>query len=78
MHESLKKLDPNKTFNVIQKEILDLEYCSKCYEERYPECEIKEKCKDFIKLLRELAPHYQHIRSLLRRIYNIRSINIWR
>jgi len=77
LHNSLRNLDPIKNFNFIQRDILDLEYCNKCFEETYPECEAREKCKDIIKLLRDLAPHFQHIRSLLRRIYNIRSINIW-
>ena len=77
LHEALHKLNPNKNFHDLQKEIMDFEYCNKCFQENYPACDLKGKCKDYIKFLRVLAPHFQHIRTLLRRVYIIRSICIW-
>jgi hypothetical protein len=34
-------------------------------------------CNDKVKLLLLLSPHYQKIRTLIRRIYDIRSSNVW-
>jgi hypothetical protein len=35
------------------------------------------KNDDHLKLINALVPHYQHMRILSRRIYEIRELNIW-
>ncbi len=38
---------------------------------------LAKKCNDHLKLINALVPHYQHMRALSRRIYEIRQLNIW-
>ena len=40
-------------------------------------CDVMEYCEDKLKLLLNLSPHYQKLRTIIKRIYEIRSLNLW-
>jgi hypothetical protein len=76
LHMSLSKLNPELELFDLQNSIVQFEHCSKCFKNEYPSC-VGKKCNDHLKLINALVPHYQHMRTLSRRIYEIRQLNIW-
>lgn len=70
----LKKLVPSYHLINFQKNFILFETCTECY--KLNDCPLRDECKDNIKLLINLSSHYQDLRSLTRRIYEIRQIII--
>jgi hypothetical protein len=68
LHMSLSKLNPELELFDFQNSIVEFEHCCKCFKNEYPSC-VGKKCNDHLKLISALAPHYQHMRTLSRRIY---------
>lgn len=72
LHIALSKLNPEKELHLLQNALIKFENCQQC-EDDYINCENNETCSDKLRLLLKLMPHYQHIRTLVRRIYSINS-----
>ena len=69
------KVDMNIT--ELQEAIVRLENCKKCSKMKANGCRTIEFCTDLFRVLLNISPHYQRLRTLLRRLYEIRSLNIW-
>ena len=77
IYTAMKKLEPTGGLQKMKKAFLQLEYCRGCNPNSYPECMLGDNCRDIIKLLREVAPHWRGVRVLLRRIYKLRECLMW-
>jgi hypothetical protein len=54
---------------------MELEDCK--YFQNNISCQNISYCNDLFNILNKLAPHFEKIRFLLRKLYELRSINIW-
>lgn len=80
LHQSLMNLTRTELTAVenlanLQSEILNFDNCSYCKSTNYKECALGNSCRDKLRLLRKLSPHFAGIRTLLRKIYRVREIN---
>ena len=81
LHLSLKKLSKCcNDYSKLRKELINLEFCDNCSTYSL-KCIINSNgtliCSDILHVLSSLSLHFQHIRTLQRLLYEIRSINIW-
>lgn len=74
LYESLSKIDETLSIEELQVAIIEFEYCKSC-SKNTEFCNKKNNCTDYIKFLLNLSPHYQKIRTIIRRVYEIRSLN---
>jgi hypothetical protein len=56
--------------------LIDLENCKHCNNYSL-KCNDVNNCGDIYHVLNNLSAHFQHIRTILRRLYELRSLNIW-
>ena len=76
LHTHLRSLKPDDLFiEDLQDLLVNLEFCKMC-NKSFGNCR-NEKCDDIFAYLLKLNPHFQSLRTLTRRLYEIRSINIW-
>jgi len=77
LFNSFKEINDKLDFDQLKLSIVNFENCKKCNQYKTNGCQIIEFCDNKLKLLQNLSPHYQKIRTILRRIYEIRSLNLW-
>ena len=78
LHNAMIKLTKNvANIKEIVSAVYRFEYCKYCVDNDYERCEKPTRCQDFIKLLRKIQPHYSGLRSLIRKIYEIRRLVRW-
>ncbi len=76
LHYRLRKLlDCNLNYVDIQALLIKFETCNKCTNENL--CENIYLCKDQIRFIRYLSNHFFKLRTLMKRLYEIRRIIIW-
>ena len=76
LHTHLRSLKPDDLFiEDLQDLLVNLEFCHMCYKS-FGNCR-NDECDDIFAYLLKLNPHFQSLRTLTRRLYEIRSINIW-
>ena len=76
LHTHLRSLKPDDLFiEDLQDLLVNLEFCHMCYKS-FGNCR-NDECDDIFAYLLKLNPHFQSLRTLTRRLYDIRSINIW-
>ena len=81
LHNSLKLLSQcSNDYSKLRRELIKIETCEKCTKNGL-KCLIRGdeniSCNDIFHILSVLSIHFQHIRSLQRLMYEVRSINIW-
>lgn len=69
-----KILQPTYNLNLLQCNIIQFEKCTYCYQSN-SRCK-KSACQDNIAYLNSLSKHFVHLRTIKRKIYNIRQINL--
>lgn len=74
---SFKHINDKLDLAQLKLSILDFENCKKCNQYKTNGCQLIDFCDNKLRLLQYLSPHYQRIRTILRRIYEIRSLNLW-
>lgn len=77
LYNSFCKIDPRLDLLELQANLIDLESCHKCSKLKTKGCNLIEFCDDTVRLLLHVSPHFQLLRTIIRRIYEIREINIW-
>ena len=81
LHNSLKLLSQcSNDYSKLRRELIKIETCEKSTKNGL-KCLIRGdeniSCNDIFHILSVLSIHFQHIRSLQRLKYEVRSINIW-
>jgi len=76
LNANFQLFTPICNYKILQNNIILFEKCEKCYASPSKECQPIELCSDNFRVLLMLLKHYQSIRSILRFIYSIRSINL--
>ena len=71
----MNTLDFSGSFLNIQDSLIQLENCEFCSTTNGP-CTELEHCTDIFNCLNKLSNHYQKLRTLKRRLYELRSLNI--
>ena len=75
LHTHLRSLKPDDLFiEDLQDLLVNLEFCHMCYKS-FGNCR-NDECDDIFAYLLKLNPHFQSLRTLTRRLYEIRSLNI--
>ena len=75
LHVLISRLNNDDLFINIQDNLIEIENCDNCFNNKI--CQKIETFSDVFNILNILSPHYQRIRTLRRRMYEIRSLNIW-
>ena len=70
LFEKLKNLQMSYKFGIIQERFIKFETCT-C-NGSFEECKNKENCTDNLRIINNIAKHYPHLCTLLRKIYMIR------
>ena len=81
LHNSLKLLSQcSNDYSKLRRELIKIETCEKCTKNGLKSLirgDENISCNDIFHILSVLSIHFQHIRSLQRLMYEVRSINIW-
>ena len=72
----LQKINPDLNFIDLQDALIGMEYCLNCLKKNN-NCNDKESCKDIFNFLLNISKHFQQLRTLIRRLYEIRALNLW-
>jgi ATP-dependent DNA helicase PIF1 len=71
-----KRLANAKSYTNMKKAFIEFEFCNKCNGD-YNKCVNNSTCQDLLFSLSVTAVHYQHLRTIVRRLYEIRALNIY-
>ena len=69
------KLKPTLSIDELNERFLEFESCEGCNGD-YNKCTLGLNCNDNLQFLNKIAIHYQHLRTVVRKFYHIRSILI--
>lgn len=77
IYNNFKILAPCYNLKQMQNNIIEFEKCYNCYD-MYTNKQNQQclNCFDNIKLINSISNHYQHLRTISRKIYSIRNLNI--
>jgi ATP-dependent DNA helicase PIF1 len=70
------RLSRAKSYSNMREAFIQLELCTKCNGD-YNKCSNSLTCEDLLFTLNVTATHYQHLRTIIRRLYEIRALNIY-
>jgi len=73
---SFKTIAPVYNFKLLQQNLLEFEICPECIGDENRQCNSIKKCRDNVRVMKNLSEHYQHLRSIVRAFYLIRQVNI--
>lgn len=76
LYNNFKTIQPVFDLKFMQNNIFNLEYCNVCSNPEQVQCTDVQNCTDTINVLNYLSIHYQHIRTITRKLYRIRQLNL--
>jgi len=77
LHHALATFHRDQSFCKLQNAIMEFESCDQCRPTEYPHCDLGDDCTDLLKMLRRTQPHFQLLRTVVRRFYELRQCNNW-